>query len=498
MGPLLLAFSLLAAAPSRAATPADWRAASLSDGMKDALRGEGLRLEDDGRVTDAATRAPLSADQLSAVLARIDMGTRRLALERLELILAKDPLSPADRAAAEALKGSLPPEVARALEARASAAELRRVSAAGLAKVSAWFDAARTPEERRAAAAPVKAGAPGPRATFPYLDAAEQRVGDALRAAAARRLDADPVGRTVLAGLAGPDRKPDLPPVLLEDLTTDAARYDYRRRALVLDRAAAVAAATSLVPAKDRGALARSLSSAAALTAWLDAHPETVAALVAQNDALLVHELAHAAQDRRDPVMQEMARGNLPMAVLLDDEVEAWTTKNLYVASRLKNAPGAALDPSELADYRDMVQNPAAWRQELRRRYRDSAVNSFDAADVARIQGRRLAAARARPAATREEQTAKALDLAAMTRAERELSDYAAAQKRRLAALEDSAAAAAKGTDAPLARHYLALSHDAPNEIERAADLQTAEDYAARSGDAALLAEVRSYKGRRR
>ncbi|MBI3564953.1 MAG: hypothetical protein HY079_07145, partial [Elusimicrobia bacterium] len=496
--PLLLAVALLTAAPCGAATVADWRASGVSDGMKEALRGEGLRLEDDGRVLDARTKAPLTADQLAAVLTRIDLGTRRLALERLELLLARDPLSPADRAAAEALKGDLPPEVAKALDARASAADLRRLTGSSLASIAAFFDQARTPAERRAAAAPVRAGAPGPRVPLPYFDDAERRAGDALRAAAARRLGADPFGRKVLARLAGDAGTPDLPPILVEDLSSDAARYDYRRRALVVDRASVLAAAAGVVPPKERPALTKSLASGPALNAYLAAHPEAVAAFAADNDALLVHELTHAWQDRRDPVMQEMARGNLPLALIVDDEVEAWTTKNLYVASRVANAPGAAIDPQEMADYRAMIASRPKWERALRARYRDAAVNAMDLDDAGAVQSRRVRAARARPAATRDEQTAKALDLAAMTRAQRELAASAAETRDRLTALSADADRAAAASAAPLARHYLALSLDAPNGVERAVLLQNAEEAALRSGDAALLAEVRAAKGRRR
>ena len=74
----------------------------------------------------------------------------------------------------------------------------------------------------------------------------------------------------------------------------DAARYDYRRRALVLDQDALIAAATAGVPVKDRGALEKTLASRPALIAYLNAHPQALDAFAAQNDVLLVHELVPA------------------------------------------------------------------------------------------------------------------------------------------------------------------------------------------------------------
>jgi hypothetical protein len=503
MKTFLLAATLLSAAPLRAAVvaadapAADWRKTDLPDAMKAALRGEGLRLEDDGRVLDSRTHAALTPDQLAAVLARIDLGTQRLALERLGLLLAKEPFTPADRAEAESLKGDLPAEVAKALDARASAAELRTLSGAGIARIAAYFDASRSMDDRRAAALPVRAGDPGPRVPLPYFDAAERRLGDALRASAVKRLSADSVGRQTLGRLSGIDGKPDLPPVLVED-ASDPAQYDYRRRALVLDRAAVLASVAGDAPAKDRAALVKSLESRDALIAYLNAHPQAVASFTAQNDALLVHELTHAWQDRRDPVMQEMARGNLPMALLVDDEVEAWTQKNLYIASRLKHDPSAPVDAQELADYRSMVNSRPAWERDLRDRYRTAAINAMDPDTLAAVQRRRVEAVRARATTTRDEQTAKALDLAAMTRAEREFSASTAAAGARSAALAAAADAAAASSAGPLAEHYVALALAAPNPVEFSVLIQTADDYAMRSGDAKLLAKVRSLKGRPR
>lgn len=502
MKSLLLAALLLASAPLRAAVvvaeapaAADWHKAQLTEAMGDALKGAGYRLQDDGQVLDPLTHLPLTADQLAAALTQMNLNTQRLALERLNVLLSKNP---PDVAGAKALRDSVPDEVARALDANKGAAALRALSDQSLEKIAAYFDAARTPEERRLAAQPVLAGAPGPRVPLPYFTPAEKALGDALRGASNRALAADPYGRKILGRLNGKDGKPDLPPIVVEDPSGAAAEYDYRRGALIVDRQALLSAAADGVPAKDRAALARTLSSRTALIDYLNAHPEVLKTFAERNDVVLAHELTHAWQERRDPVLREMARGTLPQAVLLDYELEAWTTKNLYIDSRLKHAPGAAIDPFELQDYQRMAADRAAWARRLRANYEGSAINALDLESTTQIQGRRLEAARRRAVSTREQQEAKALDLAAMTRAERELSAASKAERARLARLDAASAKAAAGSAKTLAEHYLAAALDASSDVDRAVFLQKAETFATAAGDAPLLEKVRSMKGRSR
>ena len=505
MRALLLAVSLLAAAPLRAAVAvaaaeapapaADWRKAQLPDNMQEALRGAGYGLQDDGRVLDPKSRLPLTDAELAEALKRIDLTARRLALERLRLVLSHDPLTDADRAAAAALKENLPDDVAKALDSNAGLADLRTLTDRDLTGIAAYFDGARTPAERAEATAPVQAGAPGPRTPLPYFEPSERRLGDSLRAASAAKIAKDPFGRTVLARLDGADGKPDLPPMVVESLSGgDAARYDYRRRALVLDQDALIAAAASGVTVKDRGALEKTLASRPALIAYLNAHPQALDAYAAQNDVLLVHELTHAWQDRRDPVMQEMSRGNLPAAVVVDYEEEAWLVKNQYLSSRLRHDPASVAEGPELDDYRKMTADPSAWRRDLRLAYDGSASNAMDLGTTRAIQEHRLEMARARPVATREEQAAKAQDLLALGRADKELGAADAAERARIEALLSAAGRDKASSAALLGGYYLQSALAATSSVDFLVRIGTAEDYAVKSGDAALLAKVRAAK----
>jgi hypothetical protein len=495
---LLLAVLLAFAAPARAGAvsdppSADWKRSQLADGAQEALRGAGFRLEDDGRVLDPRTHAALTPDQLAAQLALLNLNTQRLALERFHAALAKNP---PDLTTAQSLRDNLPAEVAAAVVAGKDVAALRALSESSLEKISAYFDSSRTPEERRAAAAPVRAGAPGPRVPLPYFDASERALGDSLRAVAAARIGADPYGRAVLSRLNGKNGKPDLPPIVVEDLAGAAAEYDYRRRALVVDRQLMLSAVADGVPAKDRAALAQSLASQKALTDYLNKHPQALASFAAANDAVLVHELTHAWQDRRDPVFQEMARGSLPQALVTDYEIEAWTTKNLYIHSVLKRDPAAPVDDFELQDYQKMTDDHAGWVRDLRLTYEAGSVNSMDLATVEEVQRLRLEAARRRAAGTREEQNAKALDLAAMTRAQRELKATSAAEHERLAGLAAGGVDQAAGESAAvLAEHYLAAASAAVKPVDFDVFIGKAAAFAQKSGDASLIAKVAAKKG---
>jgi hypothetical protein len=303
------------------------------------------------------------------------------------------------------------------------------------------------------------------------------------------------VGRLVLSRLNGPNGKPDLPPIVVEDAPDGgAADYNYRRRALVVDAEGLRDAIVGSVPAPQRAALRARLKTRDALLAYAADHPSALSAFAAQNDALLAHELTHAWQDRRDAVMQEMSRGALPPALIIDDEVEAWTVKNLYIASRLKRDPGAALDPNELADFESMTAGPDAWRFELRERYKAAVPDALDLATVADIQAQSVARTRARPAATAAQQSDKSLDLLMQTRAQRELRAAAAGENARLSALSAQADAAAKSAPRLLARRFLSLAADAANPTERSADLQKAAEFARAAGDAGLLARIQALR----
>jgi len=471
---------------------ADWRRAQLTDGTKNALASLGFRLEDDGRVLDRKTRA-LSEDQLAQALRSLGLSAQLQALERLKLILSKEEPSAQDWALVQSLKAQLPPDVAAAAGANVDLAALRRLADADISRLEAAFDGARSLKDRLAGALPVQAG---PRSGFLPLDDSERRVGDALNAATANTLAQDPFGRTVLERLKDKNGRPDLPPLVVQDLPGAVASYDHRRGVIIVDRGTLTMSVTEDAGPGERAELGRRLDSRQALLEYLALHPEASASFAAKNDALLVHELTHAWQDRRDGVLREMARGNLPQALVLEFEEEAWMSKNQYIRSKLSRDTKASIDDAELSDYVSMTGDRQRWKRDLYDRYRDySPAGALTLRQTAQVLAQRRERVKKNPAPTLEKITAKTLDLTAITLASRELAQAQEAESARLkeqrAALDGSSLQAAR----VLGEHYLHKAQDAARGTDAAAALSKAKDFALKAGDQDLLKKIRSAEG---
>jgi len=499
MRPLLLA--VLLALPAAAASPqADWRRADLDGRVRAALAGSGWRLEADGRALDPKTKAPATQEALDKAVLDLRQGARRAALETASLMLASgEPLKLEDRRKVEFLSEDLPPAlVAALLGPKPDLAKAKALAAADLTLVAAYFDGSRTPADREAAASPVAAGTPGPRVDLPYFTALEKSVGDKLRASAAAEIGRDPFGRTVLSRLdAG--GKPALPALVIEDQNGGVvAQYDFRRGAVVLDREAVLASVTGTVPPRAASALRASLAPPGALLAYLDAHPEAVAAVVKDHDVLLVHELTHAWQDRRDPIFREIARGNLPDVQPLEYEEEAYKTKNLYIHSKLKNDPASVKMDQEFEDYLLMLHGPLSWRLELERTLNNASPSrALTLPSVRDIQSAHRDRAAARSAATADEQKAKSLDLLGLTRAQKELFALETAHARRMEPMTAEIQAMSAGRARLLGTFYLGRAAGAANAVERGVLLDKAAMYAKASRNAILIEEVRKAKERK-
>jgi hypothetical protein len=495
MRPLILLAVTLALAPAAlaASIPADWRRDGVDDRVKAALTSQGWRLEDDGRALDPKTKVPAAQDVLLKAVLDLRQDARRAALETVNLMLSSG--KPLDRDKLATLSSDLPPSLVAAItDPNSDMNRVKTMAGSELSGVAAYFDGGRTLADRRAAAQPVMAGTPGPRVELPYYSVSERMVGEKLRASAAAEIGRDPFGRTVLARL---DRK--LPPIVIEDQDGSVvAQYDFRRKAVVLDRAGVTASVVGTVAPSARPALSASLSTRAALLAYLDAHPEAVSAVVKENDVLIVHELTHAWQDRRDPIFQEMARGNLPQAQPLEYEEEAYTTKNLYIQSKLKHDPASVKIDEEFEDYRTMARGAGRWVQALKDNLNtESPSRALSLKSITAIQEARIARAKTKPVTTSEEQRSKALDLLAMSRAQRELAALETAHAERMtpinAGLDSSAAARSK----LLGTFYLGRGLNAQGSVERSVLLDKAEEYAKSSGNVVLIEEVRKAKGKK-
>lgn len=489
--------SLSAQAPAAASAQADWRRDGVDDRVKAGLTSLGWRLEDDGRALDPKTKAPVTKAVLDKAVLDLRQGARRAALETVNLMLSTGkPLQPEDRSKIETLAADLPPGLADAiLDPASDMNKVKAMADAGLARVADYFEGSRTLADRQAAAQPVSAGTPGPRVDLPYYTASERSVGEKIQASARAEIGRDPFGKTVLSRL-NVDGKPDLPPFVIEDQSNGVvAQYDYRRRAVVLDREAVLASVVGTVPPRQASALRASLSTRAALMSYLDSQPEAVAAVVKDNDAVIVHELTHAWQDRRDPIFREMARGNIPDVQPLEYEEEAYKTKNLYLRSKLKNDPASVKMDEELADYEGMTRDIDAWKRRLFDGIEiGSPSRAIPLKGVRAIEAARIERTRNRAVTTSEEQRAKALDLQALTRGSRQLAELETTHTKRMAALDTGARNAAVASYKDLGTYYLVQALTAARAPDRETYLENAEIYAKASGNKALIEEVRKAK----
>ena len=504
MHPPLALVVWLALAPAALAAPApqaDWRReAAVDERVKTGLSASGWRFEEDGRALDPKTKAPADKSALDKAVRDLLQGARRAALEKANLLLSKPrkDWEPADFAAANTLASELPPGLAKGLlDPKSDPAKLKAMADAELSSVAAYFDGSKTLADRQAAASPVTAAPSGPRVDLPYFTSAEKIAGDKLRAAAAAEIGRDPYGKTVLARLNGPDGKPDLPPILIEDQGGSVvAHYDMRRQAVILDRELTVASIVGSVPPRHRIALRESLATRAALLSYLSAHPEALSAVIKENDVVLVHELTHAWQDRRDPVMRETVRGNIPEMQILEYEHEAYLTKNLYIHSKLKNDPASVRIDDEFADYTVMMHGQKNWRDDLFKRLGgQSPSRALTTEDAEAIMAARIDATKKRATPTTEEQQAKALDLAGMTRGAKQLAALRAAYTARIAPLQnDISRYLAPERARLLVTFYLGKAEHAESDADRIALLDKAGWAANSTQDPVLIEAVRKAK----
>lgn len=476
---------------------ADWRRDEVDERMKAALTSQGWHLEDDGRSLDPKTKAPATKAVLDKAVLDLRQGAQRAALETVNLMLASGkPLSSQDKEKIATLSADLPPSlVAAILDPKSDMNQVKRMAGADLARVASYFDGGRTLADREAASQPVSAGTPGPRVDLPYYTSLEESVGEKIRAAAAAEIGRNPFGKTVLPRL-NTNGKPDLPPIIIEDQNGSVvAQYDIRRRAIVLDREGVLASVVGTVPPRQASALRASLTTHAALMAYLEAHPEAVSAVVKDNDVVIVHELTHAWQDRRDPIFREMVRGNLPDTTPFEYEEEAYKTKNLYLHSKLKNDPASVKMDRELADYTTMMRNRGSWKNTLFKDLNDgSPSRTLPLQSIQDIQSARIAGTKGRSAATSDDQRAKALDLSAMGRGQKELAALKAAHDSRSVPLNGEIDMAGLDSDKVLGSYYLVQARSATRSTDRSALLDMAESRAKGSANAALIEEVRKAK----
>jgi len=503
MKPLILLVGLLALSSAAHAQPApavqaDWRRDGVDDRVKAALTGKGWRFEDDGRALDPQTKAPVTKAALEKTVRDMRQGAQRAALETVNMMLSSGkPLEKEDQDRIRTLSTDLPPSlVSSILDPKSDMNQVRSMAQTELGRVADYFDGSRTLADRQAAAQPVSAASAGPRVDLPYYTAAEKSVGNKFRAASETVISADPLGKKVLARLNGKNNKPDLPPIVIEDQNGGVlAQYDIRRQTIVLDRQGVMDSVVGTVPPQQRVALRRSISTRADLMTYLDAHPEAIAAVAKDQDVVMVHELTHVWQDRRETAFREIARGTVPDIQPLEYEEEAYKTKNLYIQSKLKHDPASVKMDSEFRDYILMTHGVKSWWDAKVVDLRDAApARALPIRSAGAIQHERLERTKTRSVATSADQQAKALDLQVLSRGQTQLASLAISQDKRASTLDSEIDQDRAERYKLLGSYYLVQGLHAERSTDRVTLIEQAARYAKASGDAALIEEVRKAK----
>lgn len=153
----------------------------------------------------------------------------------------------------------------------------------------------------------------------PFFNAAERKLSGEVARLIIARLSQNPIGRETLEGFKDPLGRIVLPRIFFLKIDPwDGAVYVPDNRSIVFNSDVAVGLLRPLRPGPE------------GLAAFLLAHPKALSAFIAKIDVLLVHELTHALQDKRDPFMSEELRGNAPGQDFLSDEIEAFVQENRY------------------------------------------------------------------------------------------------------------------------------------------------------------------------
>lgn len=480
--------------------PANWNRLEVPLGEEEVvgLRKLGFRLEPDGRVLDLELKV-LDSAGLAEARRLLHASDRRQKLERLRAFLATQPQdtplsAEARREAMLLADGRLYALVDRN---ELTAGALSRTARLDLNAVARVFDGNAA---RGAVAVAAPDTAPANRPRFPYLTAAEQQAGEAMRAAAVTQLSRYERGRLILSRLNGRDGTPDLPPILVEDTGAGAAMYDPVRRAVVIDREAAVTELMVGVLPVDRAGRRRELARPDALAQALAANPDVARRLMEKNDVLVAHELTHAWQDRRDSVWRRMRKNHIPQAVPFEYEEEANLEKNLYIHDVLRSNPGTDIDPHELEDYRLLMTGYDDWLAQLRTTYDQKGAGMVRSlAEIRTALHARRDAVRSFPVSNARERRQQTALLLGLQRGEQALNDLETAHTTRIRASRSGPMAeAGRRHHSVMARHYLEVATRAPNSPDRITALDRARRYAEASGDAALIERVQSQMERNR
>lgn len=481
--------------------PFDWRKEELSDAERSDLVLDGCRLEDDGRALCLPDKEPITGFQ--ALSRRGRRAARHAAIERVLAVLAKEdpskPLSPQARGYVrkidEAHPGLLP-------DALLQAVSLPGANAGGAAAAfetayldsTRFFDGRRSLDDLRESVVPVPA--PPSRGPQAFYDDAESRASAALTQSMAEELNKNPVGRELAKSLGGV-----LPPIVVLPIQAGAEAF-YHGGRVVLSEGSVLDQLAEGLDGKRAAALKARLSKPGALAAHLSSDAAARAKVLAANEGTIVHEMTHGLQERRDVFNAEQDRGNVLSANYAEEEHEAFLTELRYLHADLLADPDGSMSDEDLSRYESLVSDFDRFRDEITRSYAETFPDGAGTLKTAReVAALRAEASQKLMRGGGWTQTLRqALKLAGLATGAAETDAYEQAYAGRMESFRKlEYSALVRQSPLVLARAWKAKAARETDRLGRVHALETALEHALRSGDQALVAELRERvdRGRR-
>jgi hypothetical protein len=449
---------------------------------------------------DSKTQAKTPLPKLGMAYMRfqVRVQTGHSLLERLDLLLsgqpADKPVSPEVAAKAKAMLAegptdALSPTLVSALNAPgAKAGDLRSQVDKAYTDSTRFFDGQTKLYDRFKEALPVIPGYNERKTPPQFFDDNERKLGQALRESAQAHFAQNPLGQELLAHFKDKDGKISLPPFLLLNIDPRyGAAYNPSNKTIVVNQQYVVDGIT-----KDP-ALRKQLADPQKFAAYMLAHPEAREAFFKQHDIDLYHELTHAWQDRRDPLLSDMNRGDTPGVIHVEYEHEAFLQEMRYFHWKLLNDPNSVKDNPWLSNYMGLLSNFDQWRDGITQQYyqlwpRESA--TLPTAEG--LQQERISTARRLMGESLYQAASEGLKLLGLYRGEQDLTQVQDQSEKRMDQFKKGEYLTMRAQGIPaVAKLYLANAQSAKVPIERTSDLQVAMSYAQASGDKGLIAQVK-------
>ncbi|MDD5629158.1 MAG: hypothetical protein PHU21_08835 [Elusimicrobia bacterium] len=491
--------------------PYDFHKEPLNDDEKDDLLYSGNRFDEDtGHILSVADKKPLTVLAIEVSRRNTLLGQKHAILERLSVVLSQQepgkPLSPQAQAQVKALvdayPGALPPSLVKTLTTPGLTASALNADALKAYEDSTrFFDGQTTLKDLVENALPVQAKPYSSYSDKVYFDDSEKRLGGMLRTAVQGELAKNPAGQELLDHFRNKKGEVELPNFLILNIDPKAmASYSSSNKAVTFNQKLIVEALAQELPKDKQAALRKELADSRKFAAYLLAHPEGLQKSVAANGTTFLHELTHAWQDRRDRLMVEVNRGNMPGVMFLENEHEAFLAEMRWLHARLIADPAGSANEEMLESYRQFIVNPDLWRNDISQRYLANWPQFAATLPTAQdLQKQRISTARRLMGEGLYQRVVQGFKVLVMERGTQEMRTVESANRKRVAEFDKTRypAMRAEGMRA-LAELYIAQAEKAKGAGDREEALDTAWAYALQLKDEPLTARIEALRAKKK